>query len=437
VRKDVPLEGVRGLAAIAVMLGHTVTGFAPYLQPIRDTPFNLLINGDGAVIIFFVLSGYVLTRQYFVTGRPIAVLRGVLKRWPRLMGPVLVTVLASWLLFVLDAYEYREAGALSGSAWLSRFGNAPDYPFEPSLQGAIREGALLTFVRPGSYNYDTALWTMRIEFAGSMLSFAMALLLVKLRPLNVWLTVVATPAALVLCRYLDQTYCAFIFGVLLARLMQASFRIPPVLAFPLLAAALFLLGYTDAGDGVYHLLHLSRIGAVYVLTAAAFLAIGLILSSPELHRMMDNRYMAFVGELSFPLYLVHTLVICSAGSRVFVLTGSLTATALTVVAVSVVSAMPIFWFNRIWVRGVNASVDAVLRNGARAVSALFRPRPAPAPGGGRRLAAGRARLTEPSHNGHTRSNGNARGIGRTPAASRRLGALLRERECNASGHPDG
>ncbi len=330
--KDVPLEGVRGLAAFAVVFGHTVHGFAPHFLAIQDTPFNLLINGDGAVIIFFVLSGYVLTRQYFVTGRPIVIVRGVLKRWPRLMGPVLLAVLASWLLFVLGAYHFQEAGALSGSSWLSRFGNAPDYPFEPSFRGAVSEGALLTFIRPGSFNY-----------------------------------------ALMLCRYLNSYYCAFIFGVLLARVTKPGTRIRAILAVPLLAAALFLLGYTDASDGVYHLLHLSRIGAVYVLTAAASLTLGVILSSPELHRLMDNRYMAFVGELSFPLYLVHTLVICSVGSQVFVLTGSLAAAALTVVAVSFVSAMPIFWFNRIWVSAVNASVDAVLRKCGYAVSALSRP----------------------------------------------------------------
>ena len=201
----------------------------------------------------------------------------------------------------------------------------------------------------------------------------MALLLVRLRTLNVWLTVFASVAALMLCRYLNSYDCAFIFGVLLARVTKPGTRIRAILAVPLLAAALFLLGYTDASDGVYHLLHLSRIGAVYVLTAAASLTLGVILSSPELHRLMDNRYMAFVGELSFPLYLVHTLVICSVGSQVFVLTGSLAAAALTVVAVSFVSAMPIFWFNRIWVSAVNASVDAVLRKCGYAVSALSRP----------------------------------------------------------------
>ncbi len=374
--KDVPLEGVRGLAAIVVVFSHTATAFAPRLDAIQDTPFNLLINGDAAVIIFFVLSGYVLTRQYFVTGKPIVILRGMLKRWPRLMGPVLAAALASWLLFVLGAYHFQQAAALSGSDWLSRFGNAPDYPFEPSLRGAVSEGALLTFIRRGSFNYNTALWTMRIEFAGSMLSFGLALLLVRLRPLNVWLTVLASVAALVLCRYMDQYYCAFIAGVLLARGTKSGVRIQAAVAFPMLAAALFLLGYEAQGDGVYHLLHLTRVGAVYILTAAASLAIGLVLSSPRLHRLMDNRYMAFVGELSFPLYLVHMLVICSIGSLVLVLTGSPAAAALTVMAGSVVSAMPIMWFNRMWVRGVNASVDSVLRNGARAIAALSRPKPA-------------------------------------------------------------
>lgn len=289
-------------------------------------------------------------------------------------------MLASWLLFVLGAYHFQEAGALSGSSWLSRFGNAPDYPFQPSLRGALSEGALLTFIRPGSFNYDSALWTMRIEVAGSMLSFAMAVLLVRLQRRNIWLTVSACAAALLLCRYIDPYYCAFIFGVLLARQPNPHAAMPAILAFPLLAAALFLLGYTDASDGVYHLLHITRIGAMYVLTAAAFLTIALILHTPGLHRMLDNRYMAFLGELSFPLYLVHTLVICSIGSRVFVLTRSLAATVLTVVAGSVISAMPILWFNRTWVRGVNTLVDSAMRCCRHAITALSRPKRARGPG---------------------------------------------------------
>ena len=328
------------------------------------------------MIVFFVLSGYVLTRQFFVTGRPKVVLRGVLKRWPRLMGPILAAAPASWLLLVLGAYHYQQAGALSGSPWLSRFGNAPDYPFEPSLRGAFTEGAFPTFIRPGSYNYDTVLWTMRIELAGSMLSFAMALLLVRLQRLSVWLTVFASLAALVLCRYIEPYNCAFIFGVLLAKQTNPGGEIPAVLAFSLLAAALFLLGYTDSSDGVYHLLRLSRIGAVYVLTAAAFLTIGLILRTSRLRRLLDNRCMAVVNEMSFPLYLVHTLVICSIGSRLFILTRSLAATVLTVVAGSLVGAMPILWFNRTWVRGVKSLVDAAMRFSGHAISALKRPKPA-------------------------------------------------------------
>ena len=40
-----------------------------------------------------------------------------------------------------------------------------------------------------------------------------------------------------------------------------------------------------------------------------------------------GRLVAGLGRLSFPLYLVHTLVICSVSSIVYVVTGSIAATA--------------------------------------------------------------------------------------------------------------
>ena len=54
-KKDVPLEAIRGFAAIIVVLYHTVLGFSGNLSAIQATPFNFFINGGSAVVLFFVL----------------------------------------------------------------------------------------------------------------------------------------------------------------------------------------------------------------------------------------------------------------------------------------------------------------------------------------------------------------------------------------------
>ena len=55
----VELQSLRGIAACAVMIGHALVY---YETPDWFRDIALLANGRAAVVIFFVLSGYVLTR---------------------------------------------------------------------------------------------------------------------------------------------------------------------------------------------------------------------------------------------------------------------------------------------------------------------------------------------------------------------------------------
>src|SRR5262245_42624166 len=57
------LDALRGVGAIAVSLQHVLVpigSIAALLQVVRLTPLNALIDGTRAVLLFFVLSGFVL-----------------------------------------------------------------------------------------------------------------------------------------------------------------------------------------------------------------------------------------------------------------------------------------------------------------------------------------------------------------------------------------
>src|SRR5580704_4993180 len=114
--RDVSLDAMRGIAALAVFGWHSMLAFYPsssgYLDatPIGETARSqfwfVAVHGAGAVAFFFVLSGFVLTRVSLTTGRTDILVRGLIKRWPRLAGPVLVAVIGSWQLFALGGYFY-------------------------------------------------------------------------------------------------------------------------------------------------------------------------------------------------------------------------------------------------------------------------------------------------------------------------------------------
>ena len=56
----VELQSLRGIAASIVMVGHALIY---YDNPSWFYAFALAFNGRSAVVVFFVLSGYVLTRS--------------------------------------------------------------------------------------------------------------------------------------------------------------------------------------------------------------------------------------------------------------------------------------------------------------------------------------------------------------------------------------
>ena len=186
-RKIVQLEALRGLAAFVVVAWHFLWAFDPARIGIVDgfdTSAALLgsvgfasIDGPAAVVLFFVLSGFVLPLGFFRGGNTTLVVRAATKRWLRLVCPVLLAVLFSYLLFRCGLYWHREAAQFTQSAWLGTFGGTHQtQEFRPSLTEALLDGSLFAFLRDPD-KYDPVLWTMHHEFIGSFVTFFLAILL--------------------------------------------------------------------------------------------------------------------------------------------------------------------------------------------------------------------------------------------------------------------
>src|ERR1700744_4745635 len=58
------LEGLRGIAAMQVVVMHFVTGFMPYTAKPAGGPLRVLFDGHTAVYVFFLISGAVLTPSF-------------------------------------------------------------------------------------------------------------------------------------------------------------------------------------------------------------------------------------------------------------------------------------------------------------------------------------------------------------------------------------
>lgn len=323
------LDGLRGIAAFIVVLHHFAAAFYPaaYLgldlpqhsaaeAALLTTPLGLLIAGNFSVCIFFILSGFVLTNSFFRTGKESALTSLAVRRYFRLLPPVLFSGFAAWLLMRLDLFPVREAAAVTGSSrWLSQCWN-----FAPSIRGLLGESFYGVFFAHRS-SYNNVLWTMTYEFFGSFLVFAAAALFGKLR---------SRPAiyAVLAVLFFRSYYLAFFLGMVLSDIacnrsawLERISR-PPFTA-ALLVAGLYLGAYppfSDIQSAWYAPIRFAALGdfapQFYHVLGALLLMLA-VLSSEWLQKFFTTPVAAFLGKISFSLYAIHVIVIGSFSCILF------------------------------------------------------------------------------------------------------------------------
>lgn len=328
------LDGLRGLAALMVALAHYVLAFQPAMlfgtlmgtRPgfpgalrIAASPLVVLFQPELAVAVFFVLSGFVLAASTRARPAPLAEL--VVRRWLRLSIPILATSVAIWLMLRTGLHADRLLAPQNHSAWLDM--NFGWLAWEPNDLRVVAWQAVFDVYAHGRHWWNTSLWTMPIEFWGSLGLFAGAAVLRWSRaPAPARLA-----AALVAYGLLWSThYGGFPAGVVLFELASlVPARPRPILAWGggavLLAGGLVLGGtpYYVAGPTPYVRL-LQALGPISgnpVLELhrwAAILLVAAALVFPPARRLLAGAGCRFLGKISFMSYLCHVALLCSVAS---------------------------------------------------------------------------------------------------------------------------
>lgn len=336
------LEACRGIAALVVVASHSLLAFMPSTEEaLSKTPFYLLINGIGAVMFFFVLSGYVLTVRFFREPKPEEIVVSIVKRLPRLALLTTIVSVSSAVLWRTGAYHFEEAGNLAHSGWLIR--PISEY-YQPGIFEAVKQGAWRTFTSGDSY-LDSSLWTMVHEFHGSMLVFVIA-------PLFVYVIrdrLIAWPLvafAILIFRAADPFMIPFLCGMAIASIDPEQ-----------LPKARWLLGlffFVGIACLEFHDIDWKSTQAIMFGTLGAGLIVIVILRSATASAALENRFGGILGYLSFPIYLVHVPIIWSAGSLAFLRWGSALPAIAVTVALTLLVAWPLAALDRAWVRRLQA-----------------------------------------------------------------------------------
>lgn len=320
--KNYAIEGLRGWASVMVLLSHLALTFWPAMHTgqledvgsgidlsIFNSPLSFIYSGSFSVALFFVMSGYVLTIKFARTGDERVIRSLFIKRYFRLMPPVLVST--------LFAYTLMRSGLMNNataplSSWYRSLAHTT-----PDLHRAIFEGAWTSFVTPDFPSYNAPVWTMRVEFLGSLMCFALSLLTQRMRLYGV--VYVATILALLTALQHDGPYFAlFVVGNWLARIELP--RIKPIHATAMLIIGMWLGGYHDLSTfhaplRVLHFLAPNSTTPVICFSLAATIIFVAIIQCESLSGFF-SRFKS-IGKLSFSLYLIHFPILLSMGGYAF------------------------------------------------------------------------------------------------------------------------
>lgn len=325
--KNKSADGLRGLAALNVAMTHFVAAFLPAmlhknypsLFPVNANPgavFEILTsplasifyNGHFSVLIFFALSGYVLTLPYDGSDRGRHTLQQRLwGRYLRLNIPIMAAILLSFAVYRLGLYMNIQAATASGSIhWLNTFypeGITASVALQDALYGAIVHGNG-TLVPP--------LWTLKIEFIGSL--YILAFYLAKPRAATLVPMLLAFLLLYAVHKEESIYYYVIFIGATLGRI-----RLAPRAKLALFAAGLyfgcfqfesqaydFLPAISFHGVGIWEKKNFYNALGALCLTAAVVQGSG--------RAFFEHAIVQFLGRISFSLYLLHFIVLCSLAS---------------------------------------------------------------------------------------------------------------------------
>ncbi len=298
------LEGLRGVAAAIVVIRHTFNATPMPIEQRRSLLEGLLaplLNAQGSVQVFFILSGFVLAGSLSRSRRALDTLQYLTKRVFRIHPPYMAAVFAAWCL----SFFYLRGSQRTGmTRWAARGSIAPPEAGE----------VLQSMLFPGdAFGLLTVGWTLEIEMILSLLLplllwFSLRThwsLLVGLSLIPLWFGALPLP----------MLYAFdFCLGIALfserERVVSGLAQIPTLAGIAIFIASVVLfvapqlLGWHRPGLGIL----IPGVGDPASITVTSTGALGLIALALRVGwwaRFLETRPVLFVGRISYSLYLLH------------------------------------------------------------------------------------------------------------------------------------
>ncbi|MFH6999049.1 acyltransferase family protein [Flavobacterium sp. FlaQc-57] len=301
------LDGLRGIAALSVVFSHLVGAFvfnSPLFNFLSNSPFHVFWHGDGAVTLFFLLSGFVLALPYITKKKDFNIGTFYIKRVFRIYPAFILAILFSYF---LKHSLFKPLNIIDYSPWINEFWNwdFKEVPFAEYIN---------TFILVGfSFNFKLfipVIWTLRLEMIISLiLPF---FIIIALRNKLVYNLIIL----LILFYIRDGVIAVFYLGILMAIYLEYILNFLNRITNKFYILILFTTGlflYTSRFSLDFILDNQNK-AHLFLTTLGCSIFLVLSMKNGVCKKILNLRPIQFLGEISYSLYLLHFPVILIACS---------------------------------------------------------------------------------------------------------------------------
>jgi peptidoglycan/LPS O-acetylase OafA/YrhL len=312
------LDSLRGLAATSVVLSHYL-GVVPifFVILLSKTPFHVVWAGHEAVILFFLLSGFVLSLPYY-NNKVSGYKNYLIRRICRIYIPYITSIILALLCLIL--IPRINAPELNG--WF----HGAQTPITTNL--VLNHFFLLGYFQSASYNF--VIWSLVHEMRISIL-FPIIMYFVSRfhwrKNILIGMVIsifclVSWYAGLKLFKYdimkFDTSYILtlhylsfFMIGALLAkyRLFIHNYYKKLSISLKVIILTIAILAYTYSWWFFHDVffLHFQLVDD-WIIALGGSIFIIFSLNSNKVRSILLSKPIHFVGKISYSLYLFHVIV---------------------------------------------------------------------------------------------------------------------------------
>lgn len=314
---------LRGLASIAVYNSHTVSLMRPELRTTWESltaiyPIHIICC-RFAVQIFFVLSGYVLTKSYWQRNSTIKLVSQWGKRWLRLYLMVALSYGFCWLLFYCNWYFSNDFALMTNyTCWNS------EHFIVTNTDWTISRMVLVGFSLE-NWHANRATWTMESETYGSYITIAASFLIKNSRMKNLTsLQICILFGGLAYIAYFIEIKYWHLYACMFGGAALANVHVSSCKTKLILQNRLFLIGsaiptlyalgipYVVSEHGIYYWAIRNQNFLWFVSIVSSLLFVNIIAFS-EVY-LSAKPWFDRLGEMTYPMYLVHYPFLMSISS---------------------------------------------------------------------------------------------------------------------------